>query len=73
METKESAKGVLQAFTQIFSLLANNAEFADTGPGQRLLVENGFGVAALKCGWTRRQEQIGLDASSEPGNFVECI
>ena len=73
METKESAKGILQAFTQVFSLLANNAEFADAGPGQRLLVENGISVAAPKWDWTCLQEQIGLDPSSEPGNFAECI
>jgi hypothetical protein len=73
METKESAKGILQAFTQVSSLLANNAEFADDGPGQKLLVENAFSVAAPKCDWTCRQKQIGLDPSSEPGNFAECI
>ena len=73
METKESAKGILQAFTQVFSLLASDDEFADAGPGQRLLVENGFSVAAPKWDWTCRHEQIGLDASSEPGNFAECI
>jgi hypothetical protein len=71
METKETAKGILQAFTQVSSLLANNAEFADAG--RRLLVENGLSVAAPKWDWTCRQEQIELDPSSEPGNFAECI
>jgi hypothetical protein len=73
METKEPAKGILQAFTQVFSLLSNNPEFAEAGPCQRLLAENGFSEAAPKCDWTCRQEQIGLDPSSEPGNFAECI
>jgi hypothetical protein len=73
VETQKPAKGILQAFTQVFSLLANNTEFSDAVRGQRLLGENGFGVAAPKFGWTRRQEQIGLNASSEPGNFAECI
>ena len=73
MEAQQPAKGILQAFTQVFSLLANNAEFADDGRSQRLLVENGLSVAAPKWDWTWRQEQIGLDPSSEPGNFAECI
>jgi hypothetical protein len=31
METKESAKGILQAFAQTLPLLANEGEFAEVG------------------------------------------
>jgi len=73
METKESVKGILQAFAQALALLANDSEFADVGRRTRLLAEKGFSVAAPKCDGISRQEQIRLDASFESGNLAECI
>jgi hypothetical protein len=73
MATKECVKGILQALTQTLAFLPNDAEFAEVRRRPRLVVENGFSLAAPKGDWTCRQEQIGLDASSEPGNLAECI
>jgi hypothetical protein len=73
METKESAKGILQAFAQTLPLLVNKGEFAEVGRRPRLLAENAFSVTPPECDGISRQKQIRADASFESGNLAECI
>jgi len=39
----------------------------------RLPAEIGYSVDRPKCAGNSRQEQIGLNAFSKPGNFAECV
>jgi hypothetical protein len=56
METKEGAKGIRKAVTQIFPLLSDDAEFAHVGRHKGSHALNGFSVAAPKCSAMPRQK-----------------
>jgi hypothetical protein len=56
MKTKQSAKGIRQAFAQTLPFLANGAEFAKVARRTGLHAENGFSVAAPNCNGISRQE-----------------
>jgi hypothetical protein len=73
METKESAKGILEASAQTPPLLAKDAEFAKVGQRARSLAENGFSLAGPEGDGISRQEQIKSNAPVECDNLAECI